>query len=158
MATWAIPFQQAQESTTFASSGVSIAERVHAVVGFLLKTCLTYAFHETARGQEHLISLLDGGAVHQFEPGQLLEIASNLESFVSSTDVLIASAHRVNFAMWQNYVQTITANSEKLDCIAESYRLSASEDFTSYVNDLVSSAEPSATEESWRDFVATLHD
>lgn len=159
MATMVLPFDAVQESVTFVTSGVGIAERMHAMRRFVSKAMLTPAYHDVVNEQRELIVLLEKGLAQQFESDELISIADKLDSLVVNTERLIKRARTVDFPMWNGYLRAMAKYSEKLDSLSETFRLSASERHVQYVDDLLASAtETSGSEGNWRDFVASLHD
>lgn len=156
----AVPFEIVQTSVNYASFSVSIAQKRQAFAAFCRKLNLVLAFHDIAREQCELVTLLGDGVVQSAPPEALLEVADKVDRLVATTDKLIEKAKSTNFALWNGYLKDIAVHVERLDSLAESFRLSATEHSTNYVHSLVESAslETATANGSWRDFVATLHD
>lgn len=159
MATMVLPFDAMQDSVTFVSSGVRVAERLHSIRRFVRKSCLTMAYRDLNNDQVELIAMLED--VQHWEANELILISGKMETLVEKTDLLISRAREVDFWLWHGFLDSMEKHNEKLDSLAESFRMSASASATSYVGNLVESAAAecaSASGGSWRDFVATLHD
>ena len=161
MATMAITFDAVQDNVTFTTSGVSIAERMHALRRIMAKTFLVSAYHNINTEQRELIAMLDAGMVQRCECEDLAHIAERLDLLVKSTNELIRKAELIDFRMWKGSLRALTENTEKLESLSESFHMSASEQCIQYVGALVESAvtnNGSTSTGDWRQFVATLHD
>jgi hypothetical protein len=123
---------------------------------------LTGAFHEAVNRQSELIATLTERASSSCAPGDLLAVAEDLEHLVSINHEVLAAADHVSFRLtWSGYLSELRKQAERLDSIAESFRMGADEEIVEEISALVASAENErgqATATSWREFVATLHD
>jgi hypothetical protein len=151
-----------EQNVTFVSSGLNIAEKMDVVrrICFSLVT-LTLAFRQTAKEQGKLIDILRDQRSIGLSPTQSLDVAQKIDHLLSLNDRLILNSKSVNFPLWESYLQTIEGQYEVLDSLAETFRMRADEEFRNHVSALVQEAESepaNAANESWREFVATLHD
>ena len=158
MASMAIPFNAVEERMTFVGSGVNISETMHDLSRFFQRLVLTPAFYDVASELRSLVALLDKAGACAFSSQELLEVAGRLDRLVEKTNIVTYKGNQIDFALWSSPIRQLEETAEKLDSLAESYRLSASDEFTSYVSDLVTKEGDSIEADSWRDFVATLQD
>jgi hypothetical protein len=160
MSAIAIPIETVQQNMTFVDSGASLSERMHDFRRFISRLLLTVAFYDAVREQRELITMLDDGCVQNLDGGELTHLADRLDGLITTTERVIEKSRRANFALWNDPIITMETQCERLDSIAESFRLSASKSFVGYIDTLMASAEQpeEATKESWRDFVASLQD
>ncbi len=162
MATMAMPlsFTQVEESVEYVSLAVRIAHRRNAVRAWFCKLHLTLNLHEIVTLQDDVIKELNDGCVRRLAPEKLLDLAAKIDELVQVCETGLATAKQEDFPTWHFYLQRISDQVEQLDSLAETFRESASDEYTAYVDGLVKSASGNETQkaESWRDFVASLHD
>jgi hypothetical protein len=155
----ALPFEQVEDRVKLVSLSVKIVQGRNAVRVWLCKLHLTVSLHEIASIQDQLISELNNGVVCHSTPHQLMDIAAKVNELVTMSKTQLAQAQEINFPTWRGYLHKISEQVERLDSLAETFELSASAEFTAYVDELIDGASKSGNEpvESWRDFVASLH-
>lgn len=164
MATMALPLgfsrvAQVEESVEFVSLAVRLANRRNALRAWLCKLHLTVNLHEIVTLQDVLIRELNDGCVNNFTPDQLNHLASKIEELVQVCDSKLAIAKQQDFFSWHGYLQKISEQAERLDSLAETFRESASAEYTAYIDALVQGeSNRSSKVESWSEFVASLHD
>lgn len=123
---------------------------------------ITGAFHEAVKLQDDLIAKLNERAEGYISSDHLLTMADNLDHLVSLNQKVIVSAEQVSFQKpWAGYLCELRKQAERLDSIAESFRMGADADEVGVLHSLVANADQKdglATAAGWRDLVASLHD
>jgi len=164
MATMTLPafvaLRAVEDNTRFVDSGLSMAERMQVArrICFSLVT-LTLAFRQQVQEQDYLISLLQDDRVQDFTMAQFSDMAERLDHTVALNQCILANAEKIKFRLWHDSMEKIAVQTERLDSLAESFRMSASAAMHAHVSDLVEKAPDfSDATNNWRDFVATLHD
>lgn len=164
MATMCVPFmsfEAVEESTGFISSGLAMAARMSALrkLAFTAVT-LTFGLNNQIRLQEELLQSLRSDRAMELSPEGLMDIAAKLEKIVAMNDHIVEAGRHVSQLMLRDALRQIEAQNEQLDSLVETFRMNASSEYGKVISDLVDSASVphAAANESWRDFVATLHD
>lgn len=167
MATIALPIRQLEDRMSLVDLSLRVMlARHHAkrlwddLCALGCKLHLTVNLHEIVTLQDKMLDELNGGAVKVLTPSELLEIAGRLDELVEFSNLKLAEAKAVDFRLWQSSLRRIAEQVERFDSLAETYRESASEEYTAYIDNLVESASDNASHkvESWSDFVASLQD
>jgi hypothetical protein len=166
MATLVVPFgdfECVEENAEFASRAIKITVKMHLIprIVYSLVT-MTMALRLVAKAQDYFIGQLEEGLKNHRDPADgLISSATRLEHIVELNRSVIDQARAIGFPSWETYINDMEHQSERLDAIAETFRMLSSREFHNRISALIETAEvesASATKDEWRDFVATLHD
>lgn len=141
-------------------AGLTFAQEMHLIVRIAFAFVhLTGSYKDALSNQSDLIRMLRDPDLMNWESSDLLKMADKIEHLVSANETVVEGAKAFHFAPWEKLIGQMESQTEALDSLAETLRINADAKFSQYVGDLVQSAdETKVTEDSWRDFVATLHD
>jgi hypothetical protein len=166
MATVCLPYQEldaVEMKIERVNAGLTFSQAMNQVVRACFSLVhLTGAFHEAATGQAELINALLDPRIQGLRPEPLNDLASKLERLVQENESVVESAYGFRFNMpWKGYLETLSAQAERISGIAESFRMAADSAVIAGIVQLSASAADEldgATNDNWREFVATLSD
>lgn len=122
---------------------------------------ITRAFHEAVKLQDDLLAKLNERAAGYVSSDHLITMAESIEHLVLINQQVLTSAEGVSFRRsWSGYLDQLRKQADRLDSIAESFRMGADAAEVGMLRSLAASAdrEDHASATGWRDFVASLHD
>jgi len=156
-------FECVEENVEFTSRALKITTKMHLIPRILYSlVTMTMALRLVTKAQDYLIGQLEAGLKNHTNPPEgLSSSAKRLEHIVECNQSVIDQARAVGFPSWDAYIDSMECQSERLDAIAETFRMLSSQESHDRISALIESAEvesATATKDEWRDFVATLHD
>lgn len=154
--------RKADEKITRLEAGLTFSEAMFTLCKAAFRLVLvTKALDTAVKVQGDLIGLLEHPALNNLGEASLLKIAEKTESLVSKNSVVFERTRDFPLPLWDSYLNQLEQQAEKLDSIAESFRMAADNKSREYIHTLITSAETESkatNKHDWREFVASLHD
>lgn len=142
--------------------GLAFSEAMFALIKVIFRLFLLSGALDTAvKGQLKLIGVLEHPAMNRLEENELLDLAERAEASATKTVTLVEKVSKAAFPPWKGYLKELSKQAEKLDSIAESFRMAADSQSRENIHILITSAETESkatNKQDWREFVASLHD